>query len=204
MLPDDSDVVTMRSYGPVTWLLADEAQPVLGVAGLTVGGLCGVVAMVLRRRAALVEGSIAAIFFTDAATVLAVLGAAAVLVSAAIALGFEGLGSPLWLLIVIGAVAIAAGLLARKWRAELAAEARRYRRVTPTGTPERRIVSSAWERGVIAAGGAGLLTYIMTVDHGFGHPPHWIITGVGLLVGYAVAVAATTPHFRLAAPPTRK
>lgn len=161
----------------MAWLLADEAQPV--------------------------EGSSAAIFFSDTSTVLAVLGVASALVSAAIALGFEGLGRPLWLLIVIAALALAAVLLVRKWRAEVSADAQRCRRVTPAGAPESRLVSTAWERGVVVAGVAGLLTYIMTADHGFGHPPHWIVAGVGVLVGYALAVAATTPHFRLAAPATR-
>ena len=188
----------------MAWLLADGAQPVLGVAGLTVAALCGVLAAVSRQRAARIEGSVVSVFFSDSGMVLTVLAVAAALVSAAIMLGFEGLGRPLWLLIVIAAVALAAALLVRKWRAEIAADSRRFRRVTPTGTAERQIVSTAWERGVVAAGVAGLLTYIVTADHGFGHPPHWILAGLGILVGYALAVAATTPQFRLAAPQTRK
>ncbi|MDQ2941448.1 MAG: hypothetical protein M3R05_04575 [Chloroflexota bacterium] len=185
------------------WLVGDRAQPVLGVAGLTLAGLLGVGAVVLRRRADRFQGSVLSVFLSDAGTVLAVLAVTVGLVSAALAAGVEGVGRPLWLVIAVTGSAVAGGLLIWRWRGEVATQARRHRPVTPTGAPERRIVSSAWEIAIVSAGLAGLLTYIGTADHRFGHPLHWILAVVGLLLGYALGIGAVTPRFRLESP-TRK
>lgn len=184
-------------------LVTDQAQPVLGVAGLTLAGLLAVGSLLLRRRADRFAGSVLSVFLSDSGTVLGVLAVSIGLVSAALALGIEGVGRPLWLLIVAVGLAISVALLVWRWRGELATQAGRYRRATPTGAPERRIVSTAWEIAIVTAGGTGLLTYIATADHRFGHPLHWIVAVVGGLLGYAVGIGAVTPRFRLQAP-TRK
>lgn len=183
--------------------MSDQAQPILGVAGLTLAGVLAVGALMLRRRADRFEGSVLSVFLSDSGTVLGVLAVSVGLVSAALALGIEGVGRPLWLVIALIGIAVAGGLLVWRWRGELATQAGRYRRATPTGAPERRIVSTAWEIAIVTAGGMGLLTYIGTADHRFGHPLHWILAVVGVLLGYAVGIGAVTPRFRLQAP-TRK
>lgn len=182
------------------WLVRDQAQPVLGVAGLTLAGLLGVGALLLRHRADRFEGLVLTVFLSDAGTVLGVLAITLSLVSAALALGIEGIGRPLWLLIAIMALAISVGLLGWRWRGEFATQARRYRGVTPTGVPERRVVSTTWEIGIVVAGGTALLTYLGTADHRFGHPLHWILAVAGMLLGYALGICATTPRFRLQSP----
>lgn len=185
------------------WLVSEQPQQVVGVGGLTLAGLLAVGALLLRRRAERFEGTVVSVFLGDAGTVLGVLAITASLVSAALALGVEGVGRPLWLVITVIGVAVAAALLVRRWRGEFASQARRYRRATPTGAPERRIVSTTWEIGIVVAGGAALLTYLGTADHQFGHPLHWILAVVGLLLGYALGIGAMTPRFRLQSP-TRK
>ena len=185
------------------WLLADGAQPVLGAAAATAAGLLAVGAFALRRRADRFDNSVLSVFLSDAGTVLGALAVTLAVVSAALAFGVEGVGTPLWLVVTVVGAAIAGGLLVWRWRAELASQANRYRPVTPTGAPERRIVSTAWEIGIVAAGGAGLLTYMGTADHRFGHPLHWILAVVGVLLGYALGIGAVTPRFRLQSP-TRK
>jgi len=187
----------------VEWLVGDQAQPVLGVAGLTLAGLLALGALLLRRRADGFEGSVLSVFLSDAGTVLGVLAVTLALVSSALALGIEGVGRPLWLVIALVGLAVAVALLVWRWRGEFATQARRYRRVTPTGVPERRIVSTAWEIGIVVAGGTALLSYLGTADHRFGHPLHWILAVVGLLLGYALGIGASTPRFRLQSP-TRK
>ncbi len=182
------------------WLLADGAQPILGVAGATAAGLLAVGAFVLRRRADRSDNSVLAVFLSDAGTVLGALALTVAVVSAALALGVEGVGRPLWLVLTGVGSAIAGGLLVWRWRGELATQANRYRSVTPTGAPARRIVSTAWEIAIVAAGGAGLLTYLGTADHRFGHPLHWILAVVGALLGYALGIGAVTPRFRLQSP----
>lgn len=185
------------------WLVSDQPQPVLGVAGLTVAGALAVGGLLLRRRADRFEGSVLSVFLSDAGTVLAVLAVTFALVSGALALGIEGIGSPLWLLIAAVGLAVCLALLVWRWLGEIAPQAGRYRRATPTGVPERRIVSSSWEIAIAVAAGAGLLTYLATADHRFGHPLHWILAVLGLLLGYAVGIGASTPRFRLQSP-TRK
>jgi hypothetical protein len=184
----------------VEWLVTDRPQPVVGVAGLTLAGLLAVVGLLLRRRGERVGGTILSVFLTDAGTVLGVLALTVGLVSAALALGVEGVGRPLWLVIAVMAVTFAVALLTWRWRGEFASHAGRQRRLTPTGVPERRIVSTTWEIGIVVAGGAALLTYLGTSDHQFGHPLHWILAVVGLLLGYALGIGATTPRFRLQSP----
>jgi len=187
----------------VEWLVSDQPRPVVGVAGLTLAGLLAVIGSLLRRRAERFEGMVLSVFLSDAGTVLSVLALTVALVSAGLALRVEGVGRPVWLLIAVMAVTVAAALLVWRWRGEFASHAERYRRLTPTGVPERRIVSTTWEIGIVVAGGAALLTYLGTSDHQFGHPLHWILAVVGLLLGYALGIGATTPRFRLQSP-TRK
>lgn len=185
------------------WLVGDQAQPILGVAGLTLAGALAAAALLLRRRAHRFEGSVVSIFLSDAGSVLSVLAVTVSLVSVALALGVEGIGRPLWLIIALVGLVISAALLVWRWRGEFASQARRHRPVTPTGVPERRIVSTAWEVAIVVAGGAGLLTYLGTADHRFGHPLHWILAVVGLLLGYAIGIGAATPRFRLQPPATK-
>ena len=180
-------------------LLADGPQPVLGTAGATLAGFLMVAALVLRHRTSRYGGTVVAVFLADVSSVLRVLAVAVGVVSAALAFGFEGVGHPLWLVVAFMAAAVAGALLIWRWRASLPASARQ-RRLTPTGTPERDIASTAWEIGIVTGGGLGLLTYLVTADHRFGHPPHWTLAVIGALVGYAVGIAAVTPRFRFLSP----
>ena len=46
----------------------------------------------------------------------------------------------------------------------------------------------------------GTESYPGTADHRFGHPLHWILVVVRLLLGHALGIGATTPRFRLQSP----
>ena len=186
------------------WLLTEGPQPVVGAAGATVAGAAMVVAMVLRHRAAANSGTVAAVFVADASSVFRVVAIALAVVSASVAFGLEGLGSPLWFALALVGAGVALVLLGWRWRVALAAHGGWRRRFTPTGSPERRVTSTAWEIGIVAGGGAGLLTYLATVDHGFGHPPHWTLALIGVLLGYAVGIAAVTPRFRFQSPAPKR
>jgi hypothetical protein len=180
----------------VEWLLTDGPKPVLGAAGATLAGASMVAAMTLRHRAIEHSGTVAAVFVADASSVMRVVAIALAVLSASVAFGVEGLGMPLWLVLATIGGAVALGLLAWRWRAAVAAHDGWRRRITPMASPERRVASTAWEIGVIAGGGTGLLTYLATADHVFGHPPHWTLALIGVLLGYAIGIAAVTPRFR--------
>ena len=186
------------------WLFTDGPQPVVGAAGATLAGASMVVALVLRQRSTAHSGTLAAVFVADASSVLRVVAIALAVLSASVAFGADGLGSPLWLTLAVLGAAVAMGLLAWRWRAAMAAHGGWRRRITPTGSPERGVASTAWEIGIVAGGGTGLLTYLATADHGFGHPPHWTLALIGVLLGYAVGIAAVTPRFRFQSPAPRR
>jgi hypothetical protein len=136
----------------------------------------------------------------DASSVLRVLGVIFAVQSIATPFGAEGLARPLWLLLAVIGATLALGLLGWRWRSLSVDRAGRPRRLTATGIPERIIASTAWEFGIFAGGVLGLLTYLATVDHPFGHPPHWTLAALGMLLGYAVGIAWGTPRFRFQSP----
>lgn len=183
------------------WLLASEPRPVLGAAVGTVAGLLLVSALALRHRIDSNRGTVQGVLMADTSSVLRVLGVTFAVLAVGLAFGVEGLGSPLWLALALFVALATGGLLARRWRGVAPARGGRQRRLNPIGAPDRTIASTAWEVGILVGGGAGLLTYLATVDHLFGHPPHWIIAVIGALLGYAAGIAAVTPRFRLQSAP---
>jgi hypothetical protein len=178
------------------WLAADAPQPVLGAAVGTMAGVLMVAALLLQARIARYRGTVSAVFMADARSVLRVLGVIFAVQSIAIAFGAEGLARPLWLVLAVLGAALALGLLASRWRSLPVERAGRPRRLTPTGVPERSVASTAWEIGALVGGALGMLTYLATADHPFGHSPHWTLAVLGMLLGYAVGIAWGTPRFR--------
>lgn len=200
MLPDDSYVVERERR--VESIAGDAARWYGGLGGGVLAALLAAGAAVLRRGDARREGSVVAIFWRDTATILLVLAGTAGLASVALVLAVDGLGNAVWLLATGIALVAITGILVWKWKREVRRYARQ-RTVVPTGTPDRRIVSSAWETGAVVAGVGGLLLYVATADHVFGHPIHWLLAVVGVLLGYAFGIGIATPRFHLEQP-TRK
>lgn len=188
----------------MNWLFAEPAPIAWPIAGLTLATLSLVAAWTARRRAARLAGSVLQLFWQDSATIAVTMAAALAVPSLASIVPVEGIGQPIWIVGGVIAVIAASAVLAARWRGQELGRASRIRRVTPTGAPERRLVSTAWEFGMLG-GGVGLLgTYLATADHAFGHPIHWVIAILGLSIGYALGVSAVTPRFRLEAPPGRR
>lgn len=185
------------------WLLTDHPTLAWPVAGLAVAGLLVLAGVAARRRARSADGTVAAVFWGDAGTMATVLAGVVALPAAAGLVPVEGIGEPLWIVAGVAAVAAAFVLLAFRWRSQgLGALARR--RVTPTAAPERRLVSTGWEIGMAVGGVAGLMTYVISAGHAFGHPIHWVIAVLGLLIGYALGIGVATPRFTLERPTGRR
>lgn len=105
----------------------------------------------------------------------------------------DGFQVPIWLFaaIVVGGVCLA--IVRLRWeRLGLASGP------TPADDPIRsdrpRLVSTTWEMALLGAGVGGLLIYMATVSHSWGHPIHWLVAGLGALIGYAVGLVAATPR----------
>ena len=186
------------------WLFAEPAPPAWPIAGLAVSILGVVGGRIARRRAARLEGTVLQVFWHDAATIAITMAGVTGVAALAAIVPVEGLGQPIW--IVVGAVAAlaAVALLVFRWRTQELGMASRRRPLAPTAAPERRLISTGWEVGMLGAGIGGLATYLVTAGHLFGHPIHWVIAGLGLFVGYALGIGFTTPRFRLEAPTRRR
>lgn len=59
------------------------------------------------------------------------------------------------------------------------------------------MVSTTWEVALLGAAAEGLLVYMATVSHGWGHPIHWLVAALGALIGYAVGLVAATPRYTM-------
>ncbi len=186
------------------WLFADPPPIAWPIAGVTVSCLVLAAALTARRRAAQLGGTVLEIFWRDVATVGVTLAGVVAAPSLAAIVPVEGLGQPLWIAVAVAAVVVAAALLVGRWRSQELGAAARRRSVTPTGAPERRLISTSWEIGMLGAGSSGFGTYLASAGHAFGHPIHWLIAGLGLLIGYALGIGAVTPRFTLDKPTARR
>jgi hypothetical protein len=188
----------------VEWLFTEPPPIAWPIAGLTVSGLVVAAAVSARRRAARLEGTVLEVFWRDVATIGLTLAGVVAVPSLAAIVPIEGLGQPLWIVIAVSAAVASVVLLLVRWRSQELGQAARQRAVTPTAAPQRRLVSTGWEIGMVGAGGAGLGTYLVSAGHAFGHPIHWLIAGLGLFIGYAFGIGAVTPRFILEKPTPRR
>ena len=186
------------------WLFAEPPPIAWPIGGLTISGLALAAALTARRRAARLEGTVLEVFWRDVATMGLTLAGVLVAPSLAAIVPIEGLGQPLWIVVAVAAAVGAAALLAVRWRSQELGMAARQRPVTPTGAPHRRLISTSWEIGMLGAGIGGFATYLGSAGHVFGHPIHWLITGLGLSVGYALGIGSVTPRFALDKPTARR
>lgn len=186
------------------WLFADPPPIAWPIGGAAVLALVLAATLTARRQAARRAGTVLEVFWRDVATIGLTLAGVLAIPSLAAMVPVEGLGQPLWIIVAAASVVGIAALLILRWRSQGLGLAARRRPMTPTGAPERRLSSTSWEIGMVVAGVAGLITYLVTADHAFGHPIHWLIAGLGLFIGYAVGIGVVTPRFALEKPGGRR
>lgn len=188
----------------MAWLFAEPAPVAWPIAGFTAAALVVVAAVTARRRAARLQGTVLEVFWADGATIGMTLAGVLAGASVAAIVAVEGIGQPVWILVGLVATIACGGLLLARWRTQELGPAARRRSVTPTAAPERRLTSTSWEIGMLGAGIGGFGIYLLTAGHAFGHPIHWLVTVLGLSIGYAFGIGAATPRFRLEAPGARR
>jgi hypothetical protein len=123
----------------VEWLFSESPPIAWPLAGLTVSGLLLAATFAARRRAARLAGSVLEVFWRDVATIGLTLAGVVAAPSLATFVPIEGVGQPLWIVIGVSAVVVAAALLVLRWRSQELGVAARRRPVTPTGAPQRRL-----------------------------------------------------------------
>jgi hypothetical protein len=172
----------------------DPAPAALAAVGVTAAVLALAAAIATRHRARRSSGTVLGIFWQDASAIALVVSALLGIPAAAALAAVEGLGSWTSVLVGLAQAGAAVGLLVHRWRTQ---ELRRAGRShpAPTAAPRPLLVSTGWEVGIGTAGVVGLGTYVLSQDHGYPHAAHWGIAGLGLLAGYALALAIVTPRF---------
>ncbi|MGH2462441.1 MAG: hypothetical protein ACRDFZ_02300 [Candidatus Limnocylindria bacterium] len=151
----------------------------------------------LRRRPR--RGPAYHVFRQDVASALLVWGVAQLALAAGWALRVEGLRMPIWsyLGLAIGLAIVA--VAGRRERAAWPALAKTDGvELLPDGRVQRG-TSQTWEMGFLAGAGLGLVSYLVSAGHAYGHPIHWVTTGLTLLAGYALGLAMWSPRFKLEA-----
>lgn len=177
-------------------LLADQPQPILeGIALLAVCAAL-ILASVARTRSLRSADRVAQVFWRDVSQAGYIWAGAATTLLVSALLEIEGVRTPIWLVaaLIVGMVCIV--IVRLRWRRQGLVSERRQ--ADDPSRPDRpRLVSTTWEVGILGAGAGGLLVYMVSASHSWGHPVHWLVAGLGVVVGYAVGLIIATPRYTL-------
>ena len=177
-------------------LLADRPLPIIeGVALLAVCAAL-ILASVARTRSRRSGNPAAQIFWRDVGQAGYIWAGATTTLLVSALLEIEGLRTPIWLVLalIVGLVCIV--IVRLRWRRQGLVSERTH--ADDPSRPDRpRLVSTTWEVAILAAGAGGLLVYMVTVSHSWGHPIHWLVAGLGVVIGYAVGLIISTPRYTL-------
>lgn len=139
------------------------------------------------------------VFRRDIAGALIAWSAAQLVIVAGWIVRVEGLRMPIW---SYAGVVMGIAILAIAWRRERQQWPTHAKAEGDDPLADGRVQrgrSQTWEVAAPVAGGMGLLSYLVTADHAYGHPIHWLTAGLAMLGGYALGLAIWTPRFGLVA-----
>lgn len=182
--------------GAMATLLADQPSPIL--EGIALLGVCValILASMARSRSRRSGNRVAQLFWRDVAQAGYLWAGATTALLVGALLEIEGIRTPIWLVfaLIVGVICIV--IVRLRWRRQGLASERTH--ADDPSRPDRpRLVSTTWEVAILGAGGGGLLVYMVTGSHSWGHPIHWLVAGLGVVVGYAVALVVATPRYTL-------
>jgi hypothetical protein len=178
------------------WLLADQGNILLQGLALVGAALAVLLGSFARTQAMVALNEAAAVLWRDLGSAAWAWAAATGTTLAGSLARVEGMQMPVWLLVEL---LVGAGLLAvvrYRWSRQRLTAAR-TKPVGTFGPAGGRVKATTWQFGLLGAVGGGSFAYLVTLDHAFGEPTHWVLAGVGLALGYGLAVAMTTPRYSL-------
>lgn len=177
-------------------LIADRPLPI--IEGVALLAICAalILASVARTRSRRSGNRVAQVFWRDVGQAGYIWAGATTTLLVSALLEVEGIRTPIWLVLAL-VVGLACLVIVRlRWRRQGLVSERTQ--ADDTSRPDRpRLVSTTWEVAILGAGAGGLLVYMVTVSHSWGHPIHWLVAGLGVVIGYAVGLIVATPRYTL-------
>lgn len=175
---------------------ADQSWQTLNWIALLGVAIAIMLASLARSRIQRPGSRVAGVFWRDVSHAGYIWAAATFALLVGALEGIDGIRVPLWLLLAM--ILGITSLLTARWRwRRLALEPERALAEDPARPDRPRLVSTTWEAAILGAGVAGLLVYMATVSHGWGHPIHWLVAGLGAVYGYAAGLILATPRYAL-------
>ena len=175
--------------------LTDGPRLILDGIALLGVGIAIMLASVARSHSQRPGNRVAQVFWRDVSQAGFIWAAGTFAFMLGAVTGIDGLGVPSWLLLanIVGIVGL---VLARlRWRRlNLASDTQTDH---PSGPDRPRLASTTWEVAILGAGAGGLLVYMASLSHSWGHPIHWLVAALGALLGYSVGLVAATPRYTL-------
>ena len=173
-------------------------QPLLVLDGIALIGV-GVAIMlssVARSRSQRPGNGIAQLFWRDVSQAGFIWAAATFALLLGSLVKIDAFQVPMWLFlaIIVGGVCL---LIVRLRWVRLGLATGRTRADDPSRPDRPRMVSTTWEVALLGAAVGGLVVYLATVSHSWGHPIHWLVAGLAALMGYSVGLVAATPRYTI-------
>jgi hypothetical protein len=175
-------------------LLADRPIAIIEGLGLIAVSLGLVLASFARVRSQRTGRQLEQVFWRDVSQAGYLWAAASLLLLFGALAEVEGVRVPIWLVasMLVGLVGLSIARIRWLRIAPLASRPG----IDDASRPEpARLVSTSWEVGLLGAGAGGLLVYGATLSHDWGHPVHWLVAGIGLVIGYAIGLLVATPRY---------
>ncbi len=175
-------------------LVADQPLLVLDGIALLGVGIAITLSSLARSRSQRPGNAVAQLFWRDVSQAGFTWAAATFALLLGSLVEIDGLQVPLWLSLAIVAGGACLVIVRLRWQ-RLRLASGRTQGDDPSRPDRPRLVSTTWEVAILGAGAGGLLVYMASVSHGWWHPVHWLVAGVGALIGYAVGLIAATPRY---------
>lgn len=175
-------------------LLADQGSPILDGIALLGVGIAIILAAVARSYSQRPGNRVAQIFWRDVSQAGFAWAAATFALLLGALVGIEGILPPIWLLLATTVGMVILVTVRIRWR-RLGLATKRTQGDDPSRPDRPLLVSITWEVAILGAGAGGLFVYMANAAHSWGHPIHWLVAGLGALIGYAVGLVVATPRY---------
>jgi hypothetical protein len=177
-------------------LLADQRLPI--IEGIALLAVCAalILAPVARTRSRRSGDRVAQVFWGDVGQAGYIWAGATTILLVSALLEVEGILTLIWLVLALTVGLVCIVIVRLRWR-RLGLVSERTQTDDLSWPDRPQLVSTTWKVAILGAGGGGLVVYMVSVSHSWGHPIPWLEAGLGVVVGYVVGLIIATPRYTL-------